>query len=226
MSGLLNSLDGVAASTGRLLFATTNHYERLDPALTRPVCFSFLNVIILWASFKPLRFFFFLQGRLDVHVDFKHASKWQAEGIFMNFYPTKPKIKKDETALMDATLNSASVASAPPLSEATKRKNPAASAIPLLEEEELSRLAKQFAAQIPEDEMSVRIHSSSILLLFEPESCVSLGFVHVSCCYELLCIGPVLPICLVFGACDVLYTPPLYSTLRLCSLDMIAWEQC
>lgn len=37
LSGLLNSLDGVAASTGRLVFATTNHYERLDPALTRPV---------------------------------------------------------------------------------------------------------------------------------------------------------------------------------------------
>ena len=39
LSGLLNSLDGVAARTGRLLFATTSHSERLDPALTRPVCF-------------------------------------------------------------------------------------------------------------------------------------------------------------------------------------------
>ncbi|KAG2057581.1 P-loop containing nucleoside triphosphate hydrolase protein [Suillus hirtellus] len=33
LSGLLNSLDGVAAAEGRLLFATTNHIERLDPAL-------------------------------------------------------------------------------------------------------------------------------------------------------------------------------------------------
>ncbi|THG95984.1 hypothetical protein EW026_g5763 [Hermanssonia centrifuga] len=36
LSGLLNALDGVAASEGRILFATTNHLERLDPALSRP----------------------------------------------------------------------------------------------------------------------------------------------------------------------------------------------
>jgi chaperone BCS1 len=35
-SGLLNSIDGVAAGEGRLLFATTNHIEQLDPALIRP----------------------------------------------------------------------------------------------------------------------------------------------------------------------------------------------
>ncbi|KAG8832204.1 hypothetical protein FRC18_005414 [Serendipita sp. 400] len=36
LSGLLNALDGVAASEGRLLFATTNHIDRLDEALRRP----------------------------------------------------------------------------------------------------------------------------------------------------------------------------------------------
>lgn len=36
LSGLLNALDGVAAAEGRLLFMTTNHPERLDPALIRP----------------------------------------------------------------------------------------------------------------------------------------------------------------------------------------------
>lgn len=35
-SGLLNALDGVAAGEGRILFTTTNHLERLDPALIRP----------------------------------------------------------------------------------------------------------------------------------------------------------------------------------------------
>ena len=35
-SGLLNSIDGVAAGEGRLLMATTNHIELLDPALIRP----------------------------------------------------------------------------------------------------------------------------------------------------------------------------------------------
>lgn len=42
-------------------FSTTNHLERLDPALTRP-------------------------GRMDVWVEFKNASKWQAELLFHNFF--------------------------------------------------------------------------------------------------------------------------------------------
>lgn len=37
LSGLLNAIDGLAAPEGRLLFATTNHVEKLDPALIRPV---------------------------------------------------------------------------------------------------------------------------------------------------------------------------------------------
>jgi len=36
LSGLLNALDGLAAAEGRLLFMTTNHPDRLDPALIRP----------------------------------------------------------------------------------------------------------------------------------------------------------------------------------------------
>lgn len=35
-SGLLNALDGVASSEERILFMTTNHLNRLDPALIRP----------------------------------------------------------------------------------------------------------------------------------------------------------------------------------------------
>ncbi|KAI0220763.1 Complex III assembly protein translocase and chaperone, partial [Massospora cicadina] len=35
-SGLLNALDGVAAAEERINFMTTNHIERLDPALIRP----------------------------------------------------------------------------------------------------------------------------------------------------------------------------------------------
>ncbi|KAJ8501747.1 hypothetical protein ONZ45_g12027 [Pleurotus djamor] len=62
LSGLLNALDGVAASEGRLLFATTNHLERLDPALRRP-------------------------GRMDVWVEFKYATRSQAESLFRNFFP-------------------------------------------------------------------------------------------------------------------------------------------
>ena len=61
LSGLLNAIDGVAAHEGRLLFATTNHYESLDPALRRP-------------------------GRMDRHVEFKLASRYQIREMFRRFY--------------------------------------------------------------------------------------------------------------------------------------------
>lgn len=61
LSGLLNALDGVGAQEGRLLFATTNRYEALDPALRRP-------------------------GRMDVHVEFKLGSQYQASELFRRFY--------------------------------------------------------------------------------------------------------------------------------------------
>lgn len=36
LSGLLNAVDGIAARDGRLLFITSNHPDKLDPALLRP----------------------------------------------------------------------------------------------------------------------------------------------------------------------------------------------
>lgn len=36
LSGLLNTLDGIASSEERLIFMTTNYVHRLDPALIRP----------------------------------------------------------------------------------------------------------------------------------------------------------------------------------------------
>ncbi|KAF7291312.1 hypothetical protein MIND_01275300 [Mycena indigotica] len=79
LSGLLNALDGVAAAEGRILFATTNHLEKLDPALSRP-------------------------GRMDVWVEFRNASKWQAEALFRNFFPSsdpEPEEEIDEAALAE-----------------------------------------------------------------------------------------------------------------------------
>ena len=61
LSGLLNAIDGVAAQEGRILFATTNKYHALDPALIRP-------------------------GRLDVHIEFKLAQKQHTEELFRCFY--------------------------------------------------------------------------------------------------------------------------------------------
>jgi chaperone BCS1 len=80
LSGLLNALDGVAAAEGRLLFATTNHLERLDPALSRP-------------------------GRMDVWIEFKNASKWQAEALFKNFFPSSNEDEGAEEDVSEAELD-------------------------------------------------------------------------------------------------------------------------
>ncbi|KAI0285643.1 P-loop containing nucleoside triphosphate hydrolase protein [Russula brevipes] len=121
LSGLLNSLDGVAAAEGRLLFATTNHIERLDPALSRP-------------------------GRMDVWINFTNATKWQAEGIFKCFFPSRPsESSSNEAESLDASQKN------PPGS----RRKASAHAVPVLEEAEIAHLAKRFADAIPEGEMSV-----------------------------------------------------------------------
>ena len=105
-----------------LLFATTNHIERLDPALSRP-------------------------GRMDVWVNFTNATKWQAEGIFKCFFPSRPSAStSDESESVDASQKN------PP---GSKRKA-SAHAVPILDESEIAQLAKRFADSIPEGEMSVR----------------------------------------------------------------------
>jgi chaperone BCS1 len=66
-SGLLNAIDGVMSSEGRLLFLTTNHKEVLDPALTRP-------------------------GRVDMDIVINNASRSQATHLFSRFFPTMPDL--------------------------------------------------------------------------------------------------------------------------------------
>lgn len=65
-SGLLNALDGIHTSEGRLLFMTTNHPEKLDPALVRP-------------------------GRIDYRLEFGYATFEQAERLFQRFFPDSPE---------------------------------------------------------------------------------------------------------------------------------------
>ncbi|KAI8583676.1 hypothetical protein K450DRAFT_222254 [Umbelopsis ramanniana AG] len=77
-SGLLNAIDGVAAQEGRILCMTTNHIERLDPALIRP-------------------------GRIDVRILFENATQAQAAELFRKFYPRIPEI---EAAMMSKEFSS------------------------------------------------------------------------------------------------------------------------
>jgi chaperone BCS1 len=67
-SGLLNTLDGIASSSSRIVFMTTNHLSTLDPALVRP-------------------------GRVDLVAYIGDATPHQATTLFNRFYlapPTDP----------------------------------------------------------------------------------------------------------------------------------------
>lgn len=72
-SGLLNALDGVGGSSGQIFILTTNHRERLDPALIR-------------------------NGRVDLHIEFKDASREQMADLFKQFYKAAPPRLADEFA--------------------------------------------------------------------------------------------------------------------------------
>ncbi|CCA75749.1 related to BCS1 protein precursor [Serendipita indica DSM 11827] len=134
LSGLLNAIDGVTAPEGRILIATTNHIDRLDEALRRP-------------------------GRMDVWINFKHATKWQAEGIFKRFFPIKPKVSSGlETPVSPSSSPTSPAHQLPALRTAlADDKLQKSRKIPLnaLDEDELNELAHRFGQLIPEDEVSV-----------------------------------------------------------------------
>ncbi len=62
LSTLLNCLDGVASTEGRIVFMTTNHPEKLDSALIRP-------------------------GRVDLILELPNATEYQATRLFERFFP-------------------------------------------------------------------------------------------------------------------------------------------
>lgn len=61
-SGLLNAIDGVTSTEGRIVFMTTNYIDRLDPALIRP-------------------------GRVDNIQYLGHCTGHQLTEMFRKFYP-------------------------------------------------------------------------------------------------------------------------------------------
>lgn len=89
---------------------------------------------------------------MDVWVNFTHATKWQAEGIFKCFFPSKPAVSSS-TGATSQEKTDVSQKNLP----LPKRKTPG-HAIPVLEEAEIAELAKRFADAIPEGELSVSLH--------------------------------------------------------------------
>ena len=61
LSAFLNVIDGVASSEGRILIMTTNHIEKLDPAMLRP-------------------------GRVDMTVEFSYADTAMVRDLFKAIY--------------------------------------------------------------------------------------------------------------------------------------------
>jgi len=75
-SGLLNVLDGVGSEEGKIFFATTNHVDRLDPALIRP-------------------------GRIDRQMRYKLTSRKQSHALFLRFYRAMDTFNKGTDAKAD-----------------------------------------------------------------------------------------------------------------------------
>ncbi|KAL0566270.1 hypothetical protein V5O48_015747 [Marasmius crinis-equi] len=164
LSGLLNALNGIGAQEDRILFATTNKYTSLDPALCRP-------------------------GRMDLHIEFKLANRYQMKELFKRFYnpnnnaheddEEKPrrKSRKDDEKDVDDTdynisqSNSSSASSSPLLTssepssilEVDASKPSVSGAMhqdrhayaPRLSKRELEAMSTEFADTIPEREVSM-----------------------------------------------------------------------
>jgi chaperone BCS1 len=133
LSGLLNVIDGVASSEGRILVMTTNHIDKLDKALRRP-------------------------GRVDMSIRFGYTDAAAVKGLFNVIYthlegdlPGQAVLRRVDTQLHEKGA----------ISSDTQRKLPA-SASPSSRsfnekrfhhdhsEEEITSLASQFASIIPD----------------------------------------------------------------------------
>ena len=91
---------------------------------------------------------------MDVWINFKNATKWQAEGIFKCFFPSAPPpsaVAATEAADATSETEKGTEQSAPH----SRRRKQHLRGVPLLSAEELESLAKKFAEAIPEGEMSV-----------------------------------------------------------------------
>ncbi|KAG8959564.1 hypothetical protein FRC03_007811 [Tulasnella sp. 419] len=129
LSGILNILDSVSSEEGRIVFATTNHVDRLDPALLRP-------------------------GRMDLRIEYKLASKDQTTGIFKRFYSHELMSKAmSQSGLGNKEKTSKTVLS----SEASKliQASDESFMSQLPSPERIAELAEAFGSKIPEGKYSV-----------------------------------------------------------------------
>lgn len=79
MSALLNVIDGAVATDGRILIMTTNHPEKLDPALVRP-------------------------GRVDHRLEFGPLRAPEIARMYARFYPDAPAPRINGLEILPAHL--------------------------------------------------------------------------------------------------------------------------
>ncbi|KAF2646764.1 BCS1-like ATPase-like protein [Massarina eburnea CBS 473.64] len=146
LSGLLNTIDGAASHEGRVLIMTTNHPEKLDPALIRP-------------------------GRVDLQVRFTLSTRDQTRDIFKRMYSTA----RDEKSAKK-TPPPKSKSKSPPAPRSPTKASPSSKHTPrdstifstkrededflvllsrdpvldLVEPEKLAVMAEEFADKVPE----------------------------------------------------------------------------
>lgn len=90
LSGLLNALDGVAASEGRILFMTTNHVTVRKHATQ----FNYPLIRAL-SSLQRLDSALIRPGRIDVKIPLGWATSYQIAELWKRFYPdASPELTK------------------------------------------------------------------------------------------------------------------------------------
>ncbi|CRG91713.1 hypothetical protein PISL3812_08764 [Talaromyces islandicus] len=135
LSALLNIIDGVASSEGRILVMTTNHIEKLDSALLRP-------------------------GRVDMTIAFGYSDRETIRNLFLAIYaplecevmPSSRKTKtndnknlpKEKGHTSKSSSKSSSISSN--LSEAFSVTGPS--------EDEIYDMAEEFANRVPSGEFT------------------------------------------------------------------------
>ncbi|KAL4960912.1 BCS1 and AAA domain-containing protein [Aspergillus stella-maris] len=137
LSGLLNVIDGVAACEGRILVMTTNHPEKLDPALVRP-------------------------GRIDMTIAFGYSTASDIKELFSAIYSTlegdlrasrseraspamQKKLKQNKLQTKDQTQKSSNGKVNTVISLNKKAK---------FSDKQVKGWAERFAARVPEGEFT------------------------------------------------------------------------
>lgn len=125
LAGLLNAIDGVASHEGHILIMTSNHPEKLDEALKRP-------------------------GRVDLHIEFSLATKFQAREIFLRMYTDERTTAVDSKFSEKGKLQSNSAVQT--VEEVCKERSELADGrtCPFMSLSELDEAADAFVNDVPE----------------------------------------------------------------------------